>query len=218
MSNGARALSLCFFLTALAGFLPGSHAAIESPTAVVRDTINEVIRILEDPGLKQPSQAKHRRRLLEDVIAQRFDYEEMSKRTLAAHWRQRSTGEQQEFVELFRAFLSNRYADKIEGYAGEQVQYLSERLADGYAEVRTRLVSSKLDVPMDYRLFEESGKWYAYDIIVNGVSLVSNYRSQFREIIADSSYETLVDKLRKQVNRLNPAQEGKEILRRIDDR
>jgi len=168
----------------------------ESPTEVVRATITEVTRILEDPKLKDPAKLMPRRRMLEEVIAGRFDYAEMSKRALAAHWRPLTAAERAEFVELFRSFLSDRYAEKIEGYAGEQVLYLSERIEGTYAEVRTELHSSKVDIPMDYRLFLKGGQWHAYDIIVDGVSLVKNYRSQFNTIIRADSYQELVRRLR----------------------
>ena len=101
-----------------------------------------------------------------------------------------------EFVELFKRFLSDRYAEKIEGYSGEQVMYLSERIEEAYAEVRTELRSDKTTIPMDYRLFSKEGRWHAYDIVVDGVSLVKNYRSQFQKIIRESSYGELVEKLR----------------------
>jgi phospholipid transport system substrate-binding protein len=168
----------------------------ESPTEVVRATINKVTRILEDPELKGPAKLVSRRRMLEEVIAGRFDYAEMSKRALAAHWRPLTAAEQTEFVELFKSFLSDRYAEKIEGYAGEQVQYLSERIEGNYAEVRTELHSSKVEIPMDYRLFVKTGRWHAYDIVVDGVSLVKNYRSQFDKIIRADSYQELVRRLR----------------------
>lgn len=168
----------------------------ESPTEVVRATINEVLRILEDPKLKDPAKLMPRRRMLEEVIATRFDYAEMSKRSLAAHWVPLSQAERTEFVELFKAFLSDRYAEKIEGYSGQQVQYLSERIEGDYAEVRTELRSSKVEIPMDYRLYVRDGRWHAYDIIVDGVSLVKNYRSQFEKIIRSDSYQELVRRLR----------------------
>jgi phospholipid transport system substrate-binding protein len=104
--------------------------------------------------------------------------------------------ERTEFVELFKGFLSDRYAEKIEGYSGEQVLYLSERIEGTYAEVRTTLRSSKFEIPMDYRLFQKAGSWYAYDIVADGVSLVKNYRSQFSKIIRSSSYQELVRRLR----------------------
>ncbi len=167
----------------------------ESPTEVVRTTINEVIRILNDDSLKSPAKLLPRRRLLEQVIAQRFDYAEMSKRALAVHWTPLTKEQRDEFVDLFKGFLSDRYASKIEGYAGEQVGYLGERLDGQYAEVRTKLRSSKVEIPMDYRLINKGGRWYAYDIIVDGISLVKNYRSQFDKIIRSGSYEELVRRL-----------------------
>lgn len=168
----------------------------ESPTEAVRATINEVIRILEDKHLQAAIQRAHRRRLLEDAIGRRFDYTEMSKRVLAATWGTLSDAERAEFVALFRSFLSDRYASKIEGYSGEQVAYLAERREGAFAEVRTKLISNKVEVPVDYRLTTRDGKWYAYDIVVDGVSLVRNYRSQFTNIIRTSSYQELVRKLR----------------------
>jgi phospholipid transport system substrate-binding protein len=168
----------------------------EAPTEVVRTTLSEVFHILEDPKLKDPAKLMPRRHLLEDVIAARFDYAEMSKRALAAHWTPLTNDQRAEFVELFKAFLSDRYAGKIEGYSGEQVEYLSERLEGEYAEVRTKLVSTKVEIPMDYRLINKAGRWYAYDIIADGVSLVKNYRSQFDKIIRSDSYEELVTRLR----------------------
>jgi phospholipid transport system substrate-binding protein len=134
--------------------------------------------------------------MLEHAIATRFDYAEMSKRALAAYWTPLTSAERSEFVELFKSFLSDRYAEKIEGYSGEQVTYLSERIEGNYAEVRTELRSSKVQIPMDYRLFLKEDRWHAYDIIVDGVSLVKNYRSQFEKIIRADSYQELVRRMR----------------------
>ncbi len=171
-------------------------APAESPTEVVRSTLTEVIRILKDPALKDPAKLMPRRRLLEEVIARRFDYAEMSKRALGAQWNRLKDNERNEFVDLFKAFLSDRYAGKIEGYSGEQIHYLSERLEGPYAEVRTKLVSDKVEIPMDYRLINKAGRWYAYDVIADGVSLVKNYRSQFDKIMRTGSYQELVNRLR----------------------
>ncbi len=168
----------------------------ESPTEVVRSTLTEVFRILEDETLKDPAKLIPRRHMLEEVIASHFDYMEMSKRALAANWTPLTAGERAEFVELFKSFLSDRYAEKIESYSGEQVAYLSERIEGNYAEVRTELRSTKIDVPMDYRLHRKNGTWHAYDLIVDGVSLVKNYRSQFEKIIRSDSYQELVRRLR----------------------
>jgi phospholipid transport system substrate-binding protein len=167
----------------------------ETPTEVVRATLTEVFRILDDPQLKAPAKVNERRHQLEDVIGSRFDYTEMSKRTLGGQWGRLTPEKRSQFVDLFKGFLSDRYAGRIEDYSGEQVHYLNERLEGQYAEVRTKLVSSKVEIPMDYRLINKDGRWYAYDIIADGVSLVKNYRSQFDKIIRSDSYDELVTRL-----------------------
>ena len=175
---------------------PGGVLGVDSPTVVVRGTIDEVIRLVSDEGLKTPDQATHRRQLLEEIIGQHFDFEEMAKRSLAAHWRNRSEAEHQEFAALFQSLLSKTYAGKIENYSGEKVQYLKERMKDSYAEVQTTIVSNKTEISLDYRLLLKDGDWRVYDVVVDGVSLVKNYRVQFDRIIRDSSYEELVKTLR----------------------
>jgi len=179
-----------------AAALAASPEGSESPTAAVHGTVNRVIQILEDPALKDPSKHATRRHMLEEVVGGRFDYAEMSKRALAAYWLPLTEAERTEFVEVFKKFLSDRYAEKIEGYSGEEVVYLSERIKGSYAEVRTELRSEKTTIPLDYRLLLKKGRWQAYDIIADGVSLVKNYRSQFKKVIRDSSYKELVRKLR----------------------
>ena len=168
----------------------------ESPIDAVRGTVDQVMHILEDPALKDSAKLMPRRRMLEEVVATRFDYAEMSKRALAAYWVPLTAAERADFVEVFKKFLSDRYAEKIEGYSGQQVVYLSERIEGSYAEVRSELRSEKTTIPLDYRLLLKEGRWYAYDLIADGISLVKNYRSQFNTIIRDSSYQELVKKLR----------------------
>ena len=196
----ARSIAFAFLLFFVAltysGALGSSGQPTESPTEVVRSTLTEVFHILEDETLKDPAKLIPRRHMLEEVIASRFDYAEMSKRALAAYWVPLTASERAEFVELFKSFLSDRYAEKIESYSGEQVAYLSERIEGNYAEVRTELLSRKVAIPMDYRLHGKDGTWQAYDLIVDGVSLVKNYRSQFEKIIRSSSYQELVRRLR----------------------
>ena len=176
--------------------LAASLEVPESPTEAVRATVSQVMRILEDPELKDLAKLMPRRRMLEEVVATRFDYAEMSKRALAAYWVPLTAAERTEFVEVFKRFLSDRYAEKIEGYGGQEVVYLSERIEGSYAEVRSELRSEKTTIPLDYRLLLKEGRWYAYDLIADGISLVKNYRSQFQQVIRESSYEELVKKLR----------------------
>lgn len=168
----------------------------ETPTQVVKETIDQVILVLEDEKFKDPAREAERREKLEAIVGQRFDYEEMAKRTLGREWKKISAEKQQEFVRLFQQFLSQSYAGNVDGYSGEQVEYLKERLKGDFAEVQTKVVSPKVQIPLDYRLIKKQNKWGVYDVIIDGVSLTKNYRGQFSRIIKSSSFETLLDKLR----------------------
>ncbi len=172
-----------------------------APTDAVKSTVTQVIKTLEDAELKKPGKADERRRTLETIIGERFNYTEMGKRALGAQWAKLQDRERKEFVDLFQRLLSSSYADKIEGYTGEQVSYLSERKEDNYAEVRTKVSSGKAEIPLDYRLISNSDDWRVYDIVIDGVSLVKNYRGQFEKILRESSYSDLVDKLRQKVDK-----------------
>lgn len=170
----------------------------EAPMEAVRETVGQVLRILDDPALKNPAKHTQRRRMLEEVAAERFDYAEMAKRVLGGYWKPLTEAQRKEFVEVYKSFLSDKYAGRLDEYTGrkQEVSYLTERIEGSYAEVRTELRSDKTTLPMDYRLVLKDGRWSAYDIIIDGVSLVSNYRSQFQKIIRESSYDELVNKLR----------------------
>ncbi|CUS38303.1 MlaC/ttg2D family ABC transporter substrate-binding protein [Candidatus Nitrospira nitrificans] len=172
------------------------------PTDSMKATIDEVLRLVREKELKQPEKAEERRNLLEKVVAARFDYAEMSRRALGAPWNQLTPQQKQEFVELFQTLLTNSYADKVETYSGEGVQYLNELTEKEYAEVRTKVLSGKTEIPLDYRLINKANDWRVYDVIVDGVSLVNNYRGQFSKILRASSYSDLVDQLRKKTDKL----------------
>ena len=172
------------------------------PTEAIRGTIDEVLRILGEKQLKEPSKANERRQLLETVVGERFDYQEMSRRSLGAPWNNLSDKEKDEFVSLFQTLLVNTYADKVESYSGEGVQYVNERREKEYAEVRTKVLTGKTEIPLDYRLLNKGSVWRVYDVVVDGVSLVSNYRGQFSKILRTSSYADLVDQLRKKSDKI----------------
>ncbi len=175
---------------------PAPAPAGGAATTAVKQTVDEVIRILGDEKMKKPDKLQERRKLLEKVVGDRFSYDEMSKRTLAAHWQKLDDKQRAEFTELFKRLLTNSYADKVEGYTGEQVHYLNERNEGDYAEVRTKVASGKVEIPLDYRLLNKAGEWRVYDVVVDGVSLVNNYRGQFAKIIRTSGYDDLVKQLR----------------------
>lgn len=181
---------------------PAPAIAGGAATDAMKGTIDEVLRILKDANLKQPAKADERRQQLENVVGERFDYEEMSRRALGAPWNQLSDKEKQEFVGLFRTLLTNSYADKIETYSGDGVQYVNERIEKEYAEVRTKVLTGKTDIPLDYRLLNKGGEWRVYDVVLDGVSLVNNYRGQFSKILRSSTYAELVDQLRKKSDKI----------------
>lgn len=179
-----------------------AQALAGPPTDSMKGTIDEVLRIVRDKELKQTTKAEERRSQLEKVVAERFDYHEMSRRALGAPWNQLSDKEKQEFVSLFQTLLTSTYAEKVESYSGEGVQYLNERTEKDYAEVRTKILSGKTEIPLDYRLINHGADWRVYDVVVDGVSMVNNYRGQFMKILRASSYPDLVEQLRKKSDKL----------------
>ncbi len=189
-------------LLGLVGMFMPMLSVAGSATEAMKATIDEVLRVLKDKELKQPAKADERRQQLEKVVGDRFDYEEMSRRALGAPWNQLADKEKKEFVALFRTLLTNSYADKIETYSGEGVQYINERTEKEYAEVRTKVLTGKTEIPLDYRMLNKAGDWRVYDVILDGVSLVNNYRGQFSKILKSSNYADLVDQLRKKSEKI----------------
>ncbi|HPX60565.1 MAG TPA: ABC transporter substrate-binding protein [Deltaproteobacteria bacterium] len=168
--------------------------ALASPTQDVKKTVDEVVRIVSDKNMKKNDQK--RRQSLKRTISLIFDYKEMSKRSLGKHWKQRTPTEQRQFTDLFATLLENSYAGKIESYNNEKIQYLKESVDGNRAEVKSKVITAKRDeFTLDYRLMEHNGKWMVYDVVIEGVSLVSNYRSQFNRIITANGYGELVKKL-----------------------
>lgn len=184
-------LTMAIFL--LSGLLAYGQ---ENPTAAVKAMVDEVVSILKKEELKGPARTQERRTLLENAVGRSLDYEEMAKRTLALHWRKRTPPEQKEFVNVFHTFLSKTYAKRLETYSDEVVQYNKVRLKGSYAEVQTKVSSANTDLRLDYRLVRKVDRWWIYDIVINGVSLIRNYRDQFSRVIKKSSYAELVTKLR----------------------
>jgi len=172
-------------------------AAAAEPGDQVRQTVDKLLAILKDPQLKGERSKNERREKLKEVIYQRFDFTEMARRSLGAEWRRRSPEEQKEFVQLFTDVLEQAYLDQIESYSGESVRYL-EQGADGhYAEVATRIIDNKgQKFSVDYRLHNVNGDWKVYDVIIEDISLVNNYRSQFNRVLARSSFGELLKSMK----------------------
>ncbi len=199
LSCVVRTLALILTLNLTLAVAP---ALAGRPTEVVKGTIDEVTRLLTDPALKSPAKRNQRRYMVKSVIDRYFDYEEMAKRCLGASWRSLNAGQRAEFVRLFGELLEASYYDKIERYTDEKISYTAEDLDEDFAEVRTVILRKNDRIPMDYRLLNKSSDWMVYDVVIEGVSLVSNYRSQFGRVVSESGYPELVRRLRAKVDEL----------------
>jgi phospholipid transport system substrate-binding protein len=194
MRRGAWAQALVFAasVTVLDGV---AEAGI--PTDQLRSATDRVLKVLRDPELKQPTKEQERRQQIRAIADEIFDWQETGKRALARHWQGRSPNERQEFSALFADLVERSYVAKIERYSGERIVYAGETVEGDQATVRTRLITkSNTEIPIDYRMQRDGDRWRAYDVLIEGVSLVSNYRTQFNRIIQQSGYGELVNKLK----------------------
>jgi phospholipid transport system substrate-binding protein len=174
-----------------------------APTEAVRTTVSQALRVLRDEELKKPERTDERVIRLKEIADSRFDYGEMAKRSLGSQWDKLGARDRQEFVDLFTELLTTTYAERIHAYSDEEVTFLSERLEGDHAEVKTVMVGKKTETLLDYRLMKKNDDWKAYDVVVDGISLVSNYRGQFTAILRSSSYEHLVEILRDKIAQYN---------------
>ena len=181
-------------LTSMSAFL----WAADEPGKLVMKTIDSGLTVLKEPSLKGPEKAQERRQRLWEEISFIFNFQEMSKRSLGQHWKKRTPDEKREFVELFTNILKDAYIGKTDTYSGEKIVFLKEKQDDNkYATVQTKIISTTgTEVLVDYRMLNNDGKWTIYDVIIEGVSLVNNYRSQFYNILLKSSFEELIQKIK----------------------
>jgi phospholipid transport system substrate-binding protein len=174
-------------------------ATAGEPTDLVRQITDQVLKILEDPQFQAPNRHAERQERLHKIAEQVFDWQEMARRALAIHWRERTPQEQQEFVRLFRDLVEGTYINRLESAIQEkrEIQYVGEQVDGSRATVKTNVVTRRnQQVPIEYRLQKADGRWLIYDVLVEGISLVNNYRSQFNRIITSSSYNDLVQKMK----------------------
>jgi len=170
------------------------------PLESVKASVNSVLDVLRDPKLKADSAKEIKKEKLRVVYERMFDDIELSKRTLARNWNNLNVAQRQEFVQLFRQVLEKAYMDKILAYTNEKIVYDRETMTSGnLAEVQTRVVTSSKEIPIAYRVILKDGAWKVYDVVIENVSLVLNYRTQFNDILAKNKPEQLLDILRKKV-------------------
>lgn len=179
--------------------VPRQDSSVYSPTESVNHMITDLLAILGKETLRQPSQFEERRRQIEQVIRRRVNYEHMAQRSLGASWGKLNAPQREEFLRLFVELIRDRIANKIDQYSDERVIYLLERREGRFAEVRTQFAGPKADTEVDFRLEKRSDHWLVYDVVIDGSSIVMNYRTQFTRIIRDVSYQGLVEKMGQQV-------------------
>jgi phospholipid transport system substrate-binding protein len=168
-----------------------------TPTEQLKGSIDKIVPILENPALKGDSKAKERRAAIRQVASDVFDFTESARRTLGPHWERRTEQERQEFARLLGDLLERTFASRLEQYAGERIQYTGESVDGNLATVKTTIITkSGAELPVDYQVLRRGDRWFVYDVWIEGVSLMNNYRVQFNKIIQTSSYEDLVRKLK----------------------
>jgi phospholipid transport system substrate-binding protein len=175
-------------------------AVAGEPTDQLKQAIDKVLAIVTDPALKGPDHEAERRKLIRIAAEGRFDWPAMARSAMGIYWRDRTPAEKKEFTRLFTDLIESAYMGKIEGYSGEKIRYLGDSTDNGYGTVKTRIADKEgRKIPVTYWVKEENGQWLIYDISIEAVSLVYNYRSQIADIMSKSSYANLIKILKERV-------------------
>jgi phospholipid transport system substrate-binding protein len=190
-----RSTLLATVFVALALLWGGSSAFAGMAEDQVKETVNRVVEILRDPELRKEDKATQRREMLRQAIFPRFDFAEMARRSLGSHWKNQKA-KQEEFVAVFSDFVENAYVGKVESFKDEKILFVRERIDQGFADVDTKVVPKGEPFSVNYKLHLVGTEWKVYDVVIENISLVNNYRSQFNRILANSSFDELLKKLR----------------------
>ena len=173
------------------------HAEAGLPLNTVQGHVNNVLNVLRDPALQGEANKEAKEKKIESIADQMFDYIALSKLTLGRSWKEFNKEQQKEFVSLYRSILEKAYMDKILSYTDEKVLFDKEMmLSEIKAEVQTRIITKSAEIPINYRVYLKDGQWRVYDVIIEGISLIKNYRTQFREILANNPPEEVLKILR----------------------
>lgn len=172
------------------------------PLDTVKTNVNSVLDAMRDPKLKGEAGKKVKEQKIMAAAEKLFDFVELSKRTLGLNWNKFTPEQRKEFVELYKTILKDAYVDKITAYTDEKINFTKEvSLSETTIEVQSTIVAKTADVPVYYRVIKKGSEWKVYDVVIEGVSLISNYRTQFREILGNNPPATLLDTLRKKVGK-----------------
>ncbi len=185
--------SLGVALVAISALVTIGPAHAGAPTEQIQSAVEKATSILKDPKL----QSEAKRKQLREAVYPKFDFAEMARRSLGSHWQRRSPEEQRDFVKVFTELIENSYMSTLESYEGEKVVIGGEKQDKEFAEVDTKIITKKgEEFSVNYRLRQSGSDWKIYDVVIENISLVNNYRSQFNRVIAQSSYEELFRKMK----------------------
>jgi phospholipid transport system substrate-binding protein len=197
---GLAALNVLLLSAAWAGAGEAPPPTADGPQAQIKQSTDKILAVVRDPDLEGDDKKEERRKKILDAVDERFNWTEMARRALARHWRARTPEEQKEFVPLFTELVRRTYMRRVEGYAGEKVVYKGERVDGLYARVNVEIISTKnTEVPVVYSMKKHGAQWLVYDMAIEGVRLVNNYRTQFNSMLNGMSYREFVEKLKAKV-------------------
>jgi len=199
MSSRRLPVAACSLPLALLLAAAGTVSAGEArgPEEVVRQDTKKVLDILKDPALKAPDKKLERRKKIEDSVGQRFNWPDMAKSSMGAHWKKQTEEQRKEYVDLYTQLVRDTYLTKIDRYSGEEVRYVREEIKGNFAVVSVKIITTKgTDIPVDYRMKKSGDNWLIYDVAVEGVSLVNNYRTQFASMLDSLSDAEFLKELR----------------------
>ena len=191
---GLSIICVCFFVSA-------GKAVSSEPTDQIKSTVDKILSIMENEEFADPSKKQERRKRIMEAVHQRFDFWEMSQRSLARHWKNISESEKERFKALFTNLLEDTYIGKVENYSGEKIVFEKEIVRGDKAIVNSAFIKNDIETPIIYRLQQENGKWMVYDVVIEGVSLVRNYRTQFDQILDKDNFDGLIRKLEEKVTK-----------------
>lgn len=184
-----------FYLVILLGCIASVSYASSSPKEQMKTSVDAIINILKNKELDQ----KTRRKKIRLIIKKRFDFWAMSQRTMATNWKKLSSREKKRFVTLFTRFLVNNYMERIEAYTDETIEYPKEKIKENRAMVNTVILTKSVEIPVMYKMRLKKGEWLVYDVVIEGISLIKNYRSSYKEIVKKKGLGELMTMLEKKI-------------------
>lgn len=188
----------------LALTLVSAYASTRTPTAVVQETVSSVIMVLKDDAMDREGRWQR----IGEIINRRFDFQTMSQSILATNWKSATPEEKRKFVEFFSQYLENTYRTKIESYTDQRIEFTGEKVQGSRAWVDSVIHTSNTEIPVSYKLIDKDGEWYAYDVVIEGISLVSNYRNTYAAIIKNEGMDGLLSDLQTRIARYKAEQQA----------